>query len=76
MYDGSATRSEKDDLFKLSVSASADAGGSFAVYSESKTAIETDLVNVNATSLKIECSFLVGGCIQVTVPSLYFKWPW
>ena len=48
----------------------------FAVYSESKTAIETDLVNVNATSLKIECSFLVGGCIQVTVPSLYFKWPW
>ena len=76
VYDGSATRSEKDDLFKLSVSASADAGGSFAVYSESKTAIETDLVNVNATSLKIECSFLVGGCIQVTVPSLYFKWPW
>lgn len=48
VYDGSATRSEKDDLFKLSVSASADAGGSFAVYSESKTAIETDLVNVIA----------------------------
>ena len=76
VYDGSATGSEKDDLFKLSASASLEGGGSFAVYSESKTAIETDLVNVNATSLKIECSFLVGGCIQVTVPTLYFKWPW
>ena len=68
VYDGSATRSEKDDLFKLSVSASADAGGSFAVYSESKTAIETDLVNVNATSLKIECSFLVGRLFKGNIP--------
>lgn len=43
------------------------------MYSESKTAIETDLVNVNATSLKIECSFLVGGCIQVTGTDSIFQ---
>lgn len=75
-YDGTATGTEKDDLFKLSVSASADAGGSFAIYSESKKAIETDLININATSFKIKGSFLAGGCIQVTVPTPYFKWPW
>ncbi len=76
VYDGTATGTEKDDLFKLSVSASADAGGSFAIYSESKKAIETDLININATSFKIKGSFLAGGCIQVTVPTPYFKWPW
>ena len=69
VYDGTATGTEKDDLFKLSVSASADAGGSFAIYSESKKAIETDLININATSFKIKGSFLAGGCIQVTVPT-------
>lgn len=76
VHDGTATGHEKDDLFKLSVNAGPDLGTSFAIYSESKKAIETDLVNINATSLKIKGSFLAGGCIQVTVPTPYFKWPW
>lgn len=74
--DGTATSGETEDLFKLSVSAEATGGGSFAVWSESKTAIEGDYFNINAKSLKLKGSFLGGGSISVTIPTVYFKWPW
>lgn len=73
---GTATERKKDSLFKLKVGAKADAGGSFALYADSKTAIETDYININATSVKIDASFLIGAEIDVTFPTPYFKWPW
>lgn len=74
--DDNATGKEKGNLFKVSVGAEANAGGSFAVYSESKTAIEGDWININATSIKLQGALVLGGNIEVTVPTLYFKWPW
>ena len=76
VYDGTATGNQKDDLLKLKLGVSGNAGASFAVYSESKTAIETDWININATTLKIKGSFLLGGNIEITMPTPYFKWPW
>ena len=76
VYDGTATGKEKDDLFKFSVTAMTEMGGSGAIYAESKTAIETDFVNINATTIKIKGAVLLGGCIQITVPTPYFKFPW
>lgn len=74
--DTAIKKTHKESLFKLEASAKASAGGSFALYSESKTAIETPLVNVNATSLKIDASALLGFELDVTVPQLHWKWPW
>ncbi|WP_370807869.1 T7SS effector LXG polymorphic toxin [Eubacterium ramulus] len=76
VYDGTATGDEKDDLFKVKVRASANAGGSFAVYAESKKAIDLDIADINATTLKIKGEFLLGGNIEITVPTIYMKWPW
>ena len=76
--DGSntATGKQKDSFFKLEASAKADAGGSFALYSESKKGIETPIANINATSLKIDASALIGFELNVTVPTVYLRWPW
>lgn len=74
--DGKATEQKQDDLFKLKVGAELNGGGSFAVYSESKTAIEGEWFNINATSVKLKGSFLLGGGIEITVPTIHFKWPW
>ena len=76
VYDGTATGDKKDDLFKVKVGARAKAGGSFAVYAESKKAIDLDIANINVTTLKIKGEFLLGGNIEITVPTIYMKWPW
>lgn len=60
----------------MKVRASANAGGSFAVYAESKKAIDLDIADINATTLKIKGEFLLGGNIEITVPTIYMKWPW
>ena len=75
IYDGAAT-GPKDSLFKLSAYACANYGGGLTIYSESKKAIETDLININATSITLKGSFIGGVGIQVTVPDPHFKWPW
>ena len=67
---------ETETLLGFKVGAKADAGGSFALWAESETAIETDFVNINATTLKIDASFLIGVELSVTIPTPYFKWPW
>lgn len=67
---------EKETLLGFKIGAEANAGGSFAIWSESKTAFETEYVNVNATTVKIDAALLLGIDVAVTVPTLYFKWPW
>lgn len=67
---------ETDTLLGFKVGAKADAGGSFAIWGESKTAIETDYFNVNATTVKIDAALLLGLDVSVTIPTLYPKWPW
>lgn len=74
--DGTATGKEKGSFFKAEAKVKANAGGSFAIYSESKTGIETEYVNINATSLKIDASALIGFEIDVTIPTIYVKWGW
>ncbi len=74
--DKDSATGESNTLLGFSVGASADAGGSFAVWGESKTAIETDYVNINATSVKVDAAFLLGAEVSVTVPTVYVKWPW
>ena len=46
------------------------------VYAESKKAIDLDIADINATTLKIKGEFLLGGNIEITVPTIYMKWPW
>lgn len=67
---------EPDTLLGFKIGAKADAGGSFAIWGESKTAIETDYVNINATTIKIDAALLLGVDLSVTIPTPYFKWPW
>lgn len=75
--DGSYTGEEvEESLFGAKAGVKANAGGSFALWAESKTAFETPLFNVNATTLEIDLSLLVGIEAEVTVPTPYFKWPW
>ena len=74
--DGSATAQETDNLFKLSVKEGVTTGAAFAIYAENKTAIETDFVNINATSLKVALGLGLDLEVNVTVPTPYFKWPW
>lgn len=71
----SATEDTKP-LLGFEVKPEANLGASFAVWFESETAIEYDYFNINATTLSIDLSFLVGGEVTITVPTLYFKWPW
>lgn len=67
---------ETETLLGFKVGAKASAGGSFAVWAESETAIETDFMNINATTVKIDAAVLLGLDLSVTVPTPYFKWPW
>lgn len=60
--------------FKTGVKA--DAGGSFAIWAESETAIETEYMNINATTVKIDAALVLGIDLSITVPTPYFKWPW
>lgn len=66
---------ETETLLGFKVGAKASAGGSAAMWAESKTAIETDYVNINATTIKIDAAALIGVDMTVTVPTLWFKWP-
>lgn len=67
---------EKKRLFGASASAKAGAGVSAGAWLESETAIEGNFVNVNATSFSLDLSLIVGFEVDVTVPTLSFKWPW
>ena len=66
---------EKKHLFGASASAKAGAGVSAGVWLESETAIEGNFVNVNAPSFSLDLSLIVAS-VDVTVPTLSFKWPW
>ena len=63
-------------LLGFEVGVKADAGGSFAVWTESETAIEMEHMNINATTVKIDAALLLGVDLSITVPTPYFKWPW
>lgn len=67
---------ETKTLLGFKVGAKASAGGSFAVWAESETAIEMEYMNVNATTVKIDAAALLGLDLSITVPTPYFKWPW
>ena len=67
---------ETETLLGFKVGAKANAGGSFAVWGESKTAYEGNVVNVNATTVKVDLSLLAGVDVAVTVPTIYVKWSW
>lgn len=74
--DGSATAQETDNLFKLTVKEGVTMGAAFAMYADSKTGIETDFINVNATNLKVAVGLGLDFELNITVPTLYMKWPW
>jgi hypothetical protein len=63
-------------LLGMNVSASASAGGSISAWAESKTAYETEFVNINASTLKLKGEFLLGVDVSLTIPTLYIKTPW
>ncbi len=67
---------ETETLLGFKAGAKADAGGSFALWAESETAIEGEYVNINATTIKIDAALLLGIDLSVTIPTPYFKWPW
>ncbi len=67
---------ETETLLGFKVGAKASAGGSFAVWAESETAIEMEYMNINATTVKVDAAALLGLDLSITVPTPYFKWPW
>lgn len=67
---------KKKPLLGFEAGAKATAGGSFALWAESETAIETKYLNINATTVKIDAAALLGIEFSVTIPTPYFKWPW
>lgn len=67
---------KSEPLLGFKVGAEASAGGDIAVWAESDTAIETDYVNINATTVKLKLTALLGLDFSITVPTPYFKWPW
>lgn len=74
--DGTATAQQTDNLFRLHVKGGATVGAGFAAYAENKTAIETDIVNVNALSMKLEVGLGLDLDVSITVPTIYIKYPW
>lgn len=74
--DGDSATGDTNPLLGVKAGVKADAGGSFAVWIESKTAIETDFVNINATTVKLDVAFLLGVDLTVTIPTPHFKWSW
>ena len=71
----SATGEEKP-LLGFEVEPEANLGAGAAFYMESKTAYEGEIVNINATKIKIKAVLGVGGNISITVPTVHFRWPW
>lgn len=67
---------ETDTLLGFNAKASAGVKTGFALWTDSKTAIESEYVNINATTVKIKAEVLLGLELSVTVPTPYFKWPW
>lgn len=67
---------ETESLLGFKVGAKASAGGSFALWAESETAIEMEYMNINATTVKIDAAVLLGIDLSITVPTPYFKKPW
>lgn len=67
---------DQSPLLGFKVGAKASAGGSFAIWAESETAIEMEFMNINATTVKIDAAALLGLDLSITVPTPYFKWPW
>ncbi len=67
---------ETKSLFAGNLDVDVGIKASAGLWLESETAIETDFVNVNATTVKVNLALLVGLKIDITIPTLYFKWPW
>lgn len=67
---------EKKTLLGFNGGVKADAGGSFALWAESETALEFEHMNINATTIKVDLSLFLGAEVSVTVPTPYFKKPW
>lgn len=67
---------ESETLLGFKAGVKASAGGSFAIWAESETAIEMEYLNINATTIKIDAAALLGVDLSVTVPTPYFKFPW
>lgn len=74
--DKDTATGETQTLLGFKVGAKADAGGSFALWAESETALEFDYININATTVNIDAALLLGVDLSITVPTLYIKWPW
>lgn len=66
----------EDRLLGFDCKADFGLGVGAAFWAESKTAYETEFVNINATTINIKGKFLLGLELNVTVPTPYFKWPW
>ena len=62
---------ETETLLGFKVGVKATAGGSFAVWAESETAFETEYVNINATTVKIDAAALLGLDLSITVPTFF-----
>lgn len=74
--DQANATSKSRTLLGFKVGAAVDAGGEFECWSESKTAYETEYVNVNATSFNVGAGVLFEGGVEVTIPTLYVKKLW
>ena len=67
---------KEEPLLGFEVEGEVTAGGDFAVWAESKMAIELKKINVNATTIKIKGAAFAGGKVSITVPTAYFKNQW
>jgi hypothetical protein len=67
---------EKDSLLCVSVSPKGGISAAGGVWMESKTALEGEYFNINATTLSIDAEALVGGEVSITVPTIAFRTPW
>ena len=71
-----AATGETKQLLGFEVSPEGKIGTGAALWFESKTAIEGEYININATTVKIKAVLGVGGEISLTAPTLCLKWPW
>jgi hypothetical protein len=68
-----AATGQKKRLLGGEITANASAGANFAIYAESENALEFEHVNINASTLKIKATALLGLDLAVTIPTPYFK---